>query len=204
MNLTDDEKRGLVDKYILGGKSPCEIGREYGVNRNTIKYWLKKRGVQLRNNSEANKVFCKRFPEKRSGQHNSSWRGGTTMGYARKHWEEISGLIAPDSYDIHHIDGNRINNNENNLALMSHSGHRRHHTLLQRIAKKSAVDERCNCENYQWLDKQLKSVAVFMWSHNQEPRENRGPFKFCPYCGKGVEINPANNADKVSGREGKE
>jgi hypothetical protein len=50
------------------------------------------------------------------------------------------------------------------------------------------VDERCNCENYRWLDKQLKSVAVFMWSHNQEPRENRGPFKFCPYCGKGVEI----------------
>ena len=69
---------------------------------------------------------------------------------------------------------------------------------------RSTVNERCNCENYRWLDKQLKSVAVFMWSHNQEPRENRGPFKFCPYCGKGVEINPANNPDKVSGKEAKD
>jgi len=41
----------------------------------------------------------------------------------------------------------------------------------------------CNCENYKWLDKELGNIAVFLHVHGMKV-ENRGPFKFCPYCGR--------------------
>ena len=34
---------------------------------------------------------------------------------------------------VHHIDGNKINNNENNLWLANHRGHRKAHVSLQQI-----------------------------------------------------------------------
>jgi len=48
------------------------------------------------------------------------------------------------------------------------------------------VDERCGCDDYKWLQKQLGGQAVFLWAHGQGLKENRGSFKFCPYCGKRV------------------
>jgi NADH pyrophosphatase NudC (nudix superfamily) len=60
---------------------------------------------------------------------------------------------------------------------------------------KPKVNE-CSCDDYKWLDEQLGGMAVFLWAHGQEIKENRGPFKFCPYCGKrthkaGVEVEEA-------------
>lgn len=34
---------------------------------------------------------------------------------------------------VHHIDGNKQNNNENNLALMTRGGHARHHRMLDKM-----------------------------------------------------------------------
>ncbi len=48
--------------------------------------------------------------------------------------------------------------------------------------------KKCDCDNYKWLDQELKSEAVFLHVHNWK-MENRGPFKFCPYCGKRVMAN---------------
>jgi hypothetical protein len=55
---------------------------------------------------------------------------------------------------------------------------------------------KCSCDDYKWLSEQLGSMAVFLWAHGQEIKENRGPFKFCPYCGKcirkaGIEVEGA-------------
>lgn len=43
-------------------------------------------------------------------------------------------------------------------------------------------EEYCNCGNYKWLCKELESEASFLFVHGIKI-ENRGPFKFCPYCG---------------------
>jgi hypothetical protein len=49
-----------------------------------------------------------------------------------------------------------------------------------------SVDTVCSCDDYIWLIGQLESMSVFLWAHGEEIRESRGPFKFCPYCGKHV------------------
>lgn len=47
-------------------------------------------------------------------------------------------------------------------------------------------EEYCFCDDYKWLNKKLDGMAIFLFIHGQECKENRGPFKFCPYCGKRV------------------
>jgi len=47
--------------------------------------------------------------------------------------------------------------------------------------------EYCDCDDYKWLSEQMDRVYIFLWAHGQEIKENRGPFKFCPYCGKPIE-----------------
>lgn len=42
--------------------------------------------------------------------------------------------LRPDEI-VHHIDEDRSNNSENNLALMTRSGHARHHRMIERISK---------------------------------------------------------------------
>ena len=50
------------------------------------------------------------------------------------------------------------------------------------------LDEACDCNGYKWLNQKLNSWAVFMGIHSQGLTENRGSFKFCPYCGKRVTV----------------
>lgn len=48
--------------------------------------------------------------------------------------ERIGRRILPDEI-VHHIDKDRQNNDENNLALMTRSGHTRHHRREERLTK---------------------------------------------------------------------
>lgn len=46
-------------------------------------------------------------------------------------WEEAYGPI-PAGYDIHHRDGNKLNNTLENLELVAHQAHAQHHGALRR------------------------------------------------------------------------
>lgn len=48
--------------------------------------------------------------------------------------ERLGRKLLPDEI-VHHIDGNKQNNAPNNLALMTRSGHMRHHKMIERISK---------------------------------------------------------------------
>jgi hypothetical protein len=48
--------------------------------------------------------------------------------------DRIGRNLMPDEV-VHHIDGNRANNAADNLALMTRSGHSRHHRMIERMKK---------------------------------------------------------------------
>lgn len=57
-------------------------------------------------------------------------------------WEEHTGLSVPDGCIVHHKDGNKHNNNINNLQLMSEKEHKNLHGKMQ--TKKIAI-VKCPC-----------------------------------------------------------
>ena len=62
------------------------------------------------------------------GDKNSRWKGGC-LGYGRikshRVWEEYWHEKVPDGYILHHIDGNILNNNIWNLAMVTRSTHKK-------------------------------------------------------------------------------
>ena len=66
-----------------------------------------------------------------SGEQHPNWKGGISQAYARKKWREYYGGDPPRGCDIHHIDGDKTNNDKENLTLIKHSGHMVHHQGLR-------------------------------------------------------------------------
>ncbi len=54
------------------------------------------------------------------------WKNGKNLKYHRWIWEELNGKI-PENYVIHHIDGDKLNNNIQNLEMMTMSEHTKRH-----------------------------------------------------------------------------
>lgn len=49
------------------------------------------------------------------------------MPFHRYVWEECTGEKIPFRYEIHHKDGNKLNNNISNLEMLSRAAHRKLH-----------------------------------------------------------------------------
>lgn len=77
------------------------------------------------------KIWSKRF-KKNIGSINNY--GYITVGMNKSEyyyvhriiWVAANGCDIPEGYDIHHIDGNKLNNNYLNLELIEHSEHNKH------------------------------------------------------------------------------
>jgi hypothetical protein len=90
----------------------------------------------------------------RRGEKCPSWKGGKRItakgyitikrpehhradrrGYVMEHivvFEEATGIKVPPNCAVHHIDGNKANNNINNLCLMTHGAHTAYHNRKRR------------------------------------------------------------------------
>lgn len=109
----------------------------------------------------------------------------------RKVWEYHNGEI-PQGYDIHHIDGDRANNNLSNLALIDEHKHMSLHMKEpERIEKSKQSIVKAMEKAKEWH----KSEAGLEWHRNhmtnvQEKMRNRPMQTFvCAYCGKEFQSN---------------
>ena len=99
----------------------------------------------------------------------------------RKVWESFFGEI-PNGFVVHHIDGNKANNDITNLQLMSRTEHSRlHNSNTCRLPKKIFVCEMCGRE-YEAVGngKNRFCSASCTQKHYKLKHPKR---KICPFCG---------------------
>jgi len=129
--LTDKQITKLLKLYknsIIPMDKLCKI---FKVSDDTILREMKRKGIQRR----VTVGFC--------GEENSNWRGGYSLHFAKnlairilkKNECVICGYKI--STDVHHWDGNKKNNNSNNLVLLCPNHHREVHLGL--ITKENII-----------------------------------------------------------------
>ena len=117
----------LVRRYTDDKTPSCELARIYGVSVRTIIRRLGAAGVNLkarrhsRSRRRGGPLHCDA-----KGYLQTSDRTGQLVRLHRGCWEAYCGAV-PDGYDIHHMDGNRQNNEIENLACMPRGEHARLH-----------------------------------------------------------------------------
>jgi len=137
------QKEWLEEKYKT--KSAVKIANETNKHPTTIYYWLKKFKIPIRSIIESHK-----------GEFNGNWLGGIKWknGYKQilkpKHLRNVGGyvyehiLVAEEKYGrsieigeiVHHIDGDRSNNNPDNLYVYkSNSEHKKSEASFFKLKK---------------------------------------------------------------------
>jgi len=99
----------------------------------------------------------------------------------RKIWENYHGKKIPEGYEIHHIDGNRNNNNIDNLLCVSIEGHLQIHldqedwSAVQSIFLRIKNDLNFKNENFKEIcskaQKKLWEEGNHNWQINSEKRK---------------------------------
>lgn len=140
---TNEDIEKLREKYATSTNDQLI---EIFPNRTLIGIYKKAYKLHLHKTEETifkNRSLC------RQGEKNSNWKGGKMTskkgyillkcpnhpradkkGYVMEHilvFERESGISVPLNCDIHHLDGNKKNNDISNLCLMSHGGHTKYH-----------------------------------------------------------------------------
>lgn len=104
------------------GFSLSEVGRMYGISRQSVYDGFKCRNFKMR---EKKKLPFLVFNEIKFTLRNNGYYGRTDEDRELMHryvWKYYNGKI-PDNHEVHHIDHNKANNNINNLELYSKAEH---------------------------------------------------------------------------------
>ena len=124
----------MAARYEADESTPA-LGRAYGVSPGTIWRHLRAAGVKLRPCGAApgNKYGRKRGGPLsiNHGRLGTRDREGKPQYIHRGCWEACCGPV-PDDYVVHHIDGDRMNNEIENLACLPHGEHTRLHAEKRR------------------------------------------------------------------------
>lgn len=96
----------------------------------------------------------------------------------KKFYEEYYGIEIPSGFDIHHIDGNRENNNIENLLMLPSDLHHRYHLTKQFVQGYDAgINLEC-CFGYKEkmalrFFQSLQEIAIWVSRKNQMDEELR-------------------------------
>lgn len=146
--MSDDEFKEYLIKEYEHGKSMGNIAEQLNITPSCVRKYFVKYGIARRGN-------CDHFRDKPFN--NPNWRGGKKEykdgyitiycpdhpkamkgKYVYEHQlvvEEHIGRILRSDEVVHHIDGNKHNNDINNLLLMTNSDHLRLHSIIRRCKK---------------------------------------------------------------------
>ena len=144
-SMSDVEFKSFLEKEYSAGKSMITIARELDITPSCVRKYFVKYGIDRRGRND----FYKDIPF-----NNPNWKGGKrkkSNGYIEIYcpdhpnansrkcvyehqlvMEEHIGRYIKRGEVIHHIDGNKSNNNIDNLLLLSNSEHIKLHALLKK------------------------------------------------------------------------
>lgn len=112
----------LVARYAEGESAP-QLALAYGVGRTAVYRRLRAAGVKMRVRVRGGPLHLVG-----DGYLQTYGRNGRPCRIHRGCWEAHHGAI-PHGYHIHHVNGDPLDNNIENLACMSPSGHSRLHAI---------------------------------------------------------------------------
>lgn len=143
----------------LETKLQKQIAAELGVKDSVVNYWVRQHGLHNMDKGETIRdALRKRYPDGRVGDKHPRWRGGRWMtgagyilahcpdhpnasktGYVFEHrlvMEEMLGRYLETDEIVHHIDGNKANNDPDNLAVMDKGQHISEHFAASHEVKR--------------------------------------------------------------------
>jgi len=146
--MNDEEFKAFLEREYSNGASMGEIGLKLGITPSGVRKYFVKYNIGRRGNTE----FLESSPNK-----NPNWRGGrrmTSEGYIEVYCpdhpnanrrkcvyehqlvvEQYIGRYIKPGEVVHHLDGNKSNNDISNLLLLTNSDHIKLHAILKRSDK---------------------------------------------------------------------
>lgn len=127
----------------MNARKCLECGKEYTPRRKESKYCS--RECSWKNNGGHNKKKESWWVNQKGYIEGKIWINDHTQIRVKQHrwvWGNENGKI-PEGYDIHHVDGNRQNNEISNLEMIQHSEHT---CLTNKREYNSGYKMRLSCE----------------------------------------------------------
>lgn len=130
----------LIKEYITNKRTMDDLAKEVNASSRTIKRYLKKFNIKVRSQGESLSLSGAV-----SKENNPAWKGGVADWDYSDDWKRIAKSIRDRdkwtcqhcgeqrkrwgvNLHVHHIDGNKLNNNPNNLISLCAKCHRRVHS----------------------------------------------------------------------------
>lgn len=158
-----NKKTKTMYGLYTSGLSLAEVGKVFGVTRQSVYDRFKKQHLKLRPLKK--KPFIIAFGYKFT-INSDGYYECTTVDRLMLHnlvWENKNGKI-PFGYQIHHIDFNKINNDISNLQLVTPEEHTKIHVDTHWFG--SGMNKRVKCVETGEIFKSITEVAK---KHNQHP-----------------------------------
>lgn len=120
------------------GYSLEQVGRTFGVTRQSVYEMFKRRALALRAKTYLPSIEYGGgvYTQDHDGYYRQTIGGGHRQWLHRVVWEKHFGLI-PEGYEIHHRDTDKTNNSPENLLCLTPSEHAQLHNPYQAIAPKT-------------------------------------------------------------------